>query len=432
MKYLVFLLIIISLPISAQVAENNPSKVWVIANYIKENAKADYEKWMTDIFFKPMNNTKDPLLAQQNASTRWLSPARQNPDKTWTYVFLMDPIIPKADYDIENYLQHTYGEAQGKTYMKQYESFIASEPQIYVLKNDRIETVQSEEETIKKVIIDEMDAYLTSNVEAWANAQMQTPYHSTLHKFVNVSSSVGWDKKYEDAKKNFGTPNDIAYKKSYDKVNRTDWNIQIRGNVAWARWKDTWDMVNGSVLPMYNFKVLEKQNNQWRISHVGVYTAPEETFNKAIEEGAIKKVILNEGIAFSQGNIDAFMDTYNNAPNILWTVTNGMEPGDVLTFRGYDALKAFSQSLPWFKDFKPKNSEKISTDGALRDNWNFQFKGNIAIVNFDEHWINDKAKSKVDLTCIKILEKINGQWKIITTSALADFKDATPTIRSKY
>ena len=293
MKYLVFLLIIISLPISAQVAENNPSKVWVIANYIKENAKADYEKWMTDIFFKPMNNTKDPLLAQQNASTRWLSPARQNPDKTWTYVFLMDPIIPKADYDIENYLQQTYGETQGKTYLKQYESFIASEPQIHVLKNDRIDSAQSNEE-------------------------------------------------------------------------------------------------------------------------------------------AIKKVILNEGIAFSQGNIDAFMDTYKYSPDILWTVTNGMEPGDVLTFRGYDALKSFSQSLPWFKNFKPENSEKVPTDGALRDNWNFQFKGNIAIVNFDEHWINDKAKSKVDLTGIKILERINGQWKIITTSALADFKDATPPIRSKY
>jgi hypothetical protein len=293
-------------------------------------------------------------------------------------------------------------------------------------------SVNPEEEAIKKVIIDEMDAYITSNVEAWANAQMQTPYHSTLHKFTNVSSSIGWDKKYADAKKNFGTPNDIAYKKSYSKVNRTDWNIQIRGNVAWARWKDTWDMTNGSVLPMYNLKILEKQNNQWRISHAGVYPAPEETFNRAKEEETIKKIISEEGIAFSQGNVDAFMDTYHAVPYLLWTVTNGMEPGDVLTFRGPEELKTFAQSLPWFKSFDPKNVQKHPTDTSLRDNWNIQFKNNIAIANFDEHWINDKEKQKLNLTGIKILEKINGQWKIIMTSALADFKDATPPIRSKY
>jgi hypothetical protein len=432
MKYLVFLLIIISLPISAQVADNNSSKVWVIANHIKDNAKADYEKWMTDIFLKPMAATKDPILMKQNASTRWLNPAKQNTDKTWTYVFLMDPVIPKANYDIESYLKQTYGEAQGKAYMAQYQGFIASEPQIHVLKNDRIETVQSEEETIKKVIIDEMDAYITSNVEAWANAQMQTPYHSTLHKFVNVSSAVGWDKKYEDAKKNFGTPNDIAYKKSYDKVNRTDWNIQIRGNVAWARWKDTWDMVNGSVLPMYNLKILEKQNNQWRISHAGVYSAPEETFNQAKEEEAIKKVILNEGIAFSQGNIDAFMDTYADVPYLIWTVTNGGEPGDVLTYRGYKALKEWAMNLPWFKNYKPDSPPSPNANVWEKDNWNIEIKGNIAIVNFDEHWLYGKEKSKLNVTVIKILERINGKWKFINTSALGDFKDAVPPIRSKY
>jgi hypothetical protein len=289
-----------------------------------------------------------------------------------------------------------------------------------------------DEEAIKKVIIDEMDAYITSNVEAWANTQMQTPYHSTLHKFVNVSSSIGWDKKYADAKKTFGTPNDIAYKKSYSKVNRTDWNIQIRGNVAWARWKDTWDMTNGSVLPMYNFKVLEKQNNQWRISHVGVYTAPEETFNQAKEEEDIKKIILDETKAFQAGNIDAFMDMYADVPYLIWTVTNGGEPGDVLTYRGYKSLKEWAMNLPWFKNYKPDSPPNPNASVWEKDNWNIEIKGNIAIINFDEHWIYGKEKSKLNVTVIKILERINGKWKFINTSALGDFKDAVPPIRTKY
>jgi predicted ester cyclase len=149
MKYLVFLLLISCFSVSAQVAENNASKVWVLVNNIKDNAKTEYEKWMTDIFFKPMNNTKDPFLAQQNASTRWLTPAKQNSDKTWTYVFLMDPVIPNANYDIESYLKKTYGEAQGKAYMIQYQNFIATDPQFHVLNNDRVESKLSDKEKVE-------------------------------------------------------------------------------------------------------------------------------------------------------------------------------------------------------------------------------------------------------------------------------------------
>lgn len=297
MKNLFLVCCILNFSMTPLIAQNpTEGQVWVIINYIKATSKADYEKWMTDIFFAPMKTTQDPILKKQFSTARWQKPVRQNDDKTWTYSIILDPAIPSADYDIEHYLSKTYGEAKSKTYMQQYESFMASAGQIHFFESNRATETPSVKE----------------------------------------------------------------------------------------------------------------------------------------DEEAIKKCLSDEGIAFSQGNINAFMDTYNPVPYLLWTVTNGMDPGDVLTFRGYDALKAFAQNLPWFKNFKPENSPKMTTDGTIRDNWNFQFRGNTAIVNFDEHWINDKEKSKVDLTVIKILEKINGQWKMMTTSALGDFKDATPPIRSKY
>jgi hypothetical protein len=121
---------------SCTTAQNSPQKgenVWIIVNYIKESAKNDYEKWMNDIFFSPMKTTNDPLLKQQYATTRWLTPAKQNDDKTWTYVFVMDPVIPNGDYDIESYLVKTYGEQTGKAYNKQFEEFMAKAGQMHVL-----------------------------------------------------------------------------------------------------------------------------------------------------------------------------------------------------------------------------------------------------------------------------------------------------------
>jgi hypothetical protein len=109
-------------------------KVWIIVNYIKEDSKANYEKWMLDIFLAPMNITQDSILKKQNIATRWLKPIKQNEDKTWTYVFLMDPVIPNGDYDIKKFLIKTYGEEKGVNYMKEYETFIATEGQIHVMK----------------------------------------------------------------------------------------------------------------------------------------------------------------------------------------------------------------------------------------------------------------------------------------------------------
>ena len=113
-------------------AQMSTGQTWIILSDIKESAKADYEKWMTDIFFAPMKTTQDPILKKQFNATRWLTSAQQNDDKTWTYCFLIDPVIENGDYDIEHFLVKTYGEAKGKAYLQEYEGFMAS-GQMFVL-----------------------------------------------------------------------------------------------------------------------------------------------------------------------------------------------------------------------------------------------------------------------------------------------------------
>lgn len=286
-------------------------------------------------------------------------------------------------------------------------------------------SVNADEEAIKKVISDESDAFLAGDankVRTYFNFQ---PYAWGTVTFANGMSlhEVGesFSKFYDRIKPN---PNITA--------NHTDYVFRINGNQAWVtNIKTDINKANNTSSKSHQLRCFEKANGVWKI--VALSSHPINVpIAQAVEEEAIKKLIIDEGIAFNQGNIDAFMATQIDAPYLIWTVTNGGEPGDVLTYRGYKALKEFAMSLPWFKNFKPEKaqSETVPTNTAIRDNWNFQFRGNVAIVNFDEHW--DTEKQKVNVTVIKVLEKINGNWKITNTSALADFKDATPPIRSKY
>ena len=136
-KFLLSFFILFSVTQTRVTAQNpapNDGQIWVIVSYVKEDSKAEYEKWMTEIFFAPMKTTQDPVLKKQYQAMRWLTPVQQSEDKTWTYVFLLDPAIPDADYDIEHYLVKTYGEAKGKTYLQQYEGFMALAGQIHFLK----------------------------------------------------------------------------------------------------------------------------------------------------------------------------------------------------------------------------------------------------------------------------------------------------------
>ena len=134
MKYLFFLFLptLFTVSLSAQNTSQTDEKIWIITLQIKEASKADFEKWMNDIFWTPMKNTQDPILKKQYATSRWLSPAQMNENKTWTYAFLIDPVIKGADYDIEHYLVNTYGEEKGKGYYKQFEDFMAGMGQVLV------------------------------------------------------------------------------------------------------------------------------------------------------------------------------------------------------------------------------------------------------------------------------------------------------------
>ena len=100
-------------------------QVWLIVNYVKADSKQAFEQFMEDIFFKTLTMSRSPERAEQYRKTRFLKPAQQNEDGTWTYVFIMDPVVANANYDIEKLFQEQYSPEKSTELFKQYESYIA-------------------------------------------------------------------------------------------------------------------------------------------------------------------------------------------------------------------------------------------------------------------------------------------------------------------
>ena len=138
---LTLILLLIVPDLQAQTADKMPAvkqraaegdTVWVLLNHIKYDKRQDFEKFTDEIFW-PKAATLDAADQRAFNQTRVLYPTEMNDDSTYTYVFIMDPVIPGEDYSISKFLTKMYGAEKAEEYLKSFEDWYAS-PQIrYVL-----------------------------------------------------------------------------------------------------------------------------------------------------------------------------------------------------------------------------------------------------------------------------------------------------------
>ena len=121
-------------PSKEQMRAKNGEEVWVIVTYVKDELKPEFEKFIKEVFYPALHKSQSPMSKLQLNSTRWLEPANQNEDKTWTYVWIMDPVVPNGDYDIPTLLNKEYGEAKGKEHWAKYQTFWAKPVDAHMLK----------------------------------------------------------------------------------------------------------------------------------------------------------------------------------------------------------------------------------------------------------------------------------------------------------
>lgn len=99
--------------------------VWVLLNHIKTDKCEQFEKFVHEIFWGEATRL-DPASQQAFQQTRVLHPVEMNKDSTYTYIFLMDPVITGRSYKISYYLKKMYSEEKAKEYGKMLNDCYAS------------------------------------------------------------------------------------------------------------------------------------------------------------------------------------------------------------------------------------------------------------------------------------------------------------------
>ena len=99
-------------------------EVWVWAYPVKADKRKQYEHFVHDLFWA--GASKLPAVEQRVfRQTRVMHPAQANPDGSYTYLFIMDPLIKGADYDIQSLTRKMYGTKQGNDYLKLFDGALA-------------------------------------------------------------------------------------------------------------------------------------------------------------------------------------------------------------------------------------------------------------------------------------------------------------------
>lgn len=112
-------------------------KVYVIISNVKNEYRQDYEDFMNEVFFDLLASSKNELTQQAFRTSRWLIPEKQNEDKSWTYVFIIDPVIENATYNIDSLFRERYNATEAMHLIKRYESFMVGLTHFYSLKQSK-------------------------------------------------------------------------------------------------------------------------------------------------------------------------------------------------------------------------------------------------------------------------------------------------------
>ncbi|WP_221392042.1 hypothetical protein [Dyadobacter sp. NIV53] len=107
-------------------------KVWVFVNTVKADKRPQFEQFLHDIFWagaKKLGEDDQKVFLQ----TRILHPTAAEADGTYSYLFIMDPVIEGGNYDIKSLLTKMYGDSKAEQYYKIFEDASVGEQKGYRL-----------------------------------------------------------------------------------------------------------------------------------------------------------------------------------------------------------------------------------------------------------------------------------------------------------
>ena len=97
--------------------------VWIGKDRIKADKVVPFEDFIFN-YLEPAIKITDPGIRN---SVRILKPVKPNKDGTYTYYYIIDPLVPAADYDMLTYLTAQYGKEKADEYIKMFTDCLAED-----------------------------------------------------------------------------------------------------------------------------------------------------------------------------------------------------------------------------------------------------------------------------------------------------------------
>jgi hypothetical protein len=134
----------------------------------------------------------------------------------------------------------------------------------------------------------------------------------------------------------------------------------------------------------------------------------------ANDESVIKSIIEKETQAFFEIDQKSWSGYWAQVPYAFWSFA---DTTDVNSFSGWDEIKKGFDN--YFKTSKP-SAAKINRD------WHtIRINGTMAYIRFTQT-VDDGNSQRPPQAEVRVMEKINGDWKIVCVSVIALQKDNQP------
>jgi hypothetical protein len=88
--------------------------IYVVEHIVRPDRRAQFERFLEQSYWPAARQIArtDPAVALMLRQTRVIYPLRANDDGTYTYLFLMDPVVHGETYNIHDLLSRVYDAAE--------------------------------------------------------------------------------------------------------------------------------------------------------------------------------------------------------------------------------------------------------------------------------------------------------------------------------
>jgi hypothetical protein len=255
----------------------------------------------------------------------------------------------------------------------------------------------SDEAAVKKVLVDERNAFYAGDKEALAKTWKIGPT-----TFINASYTSGsqFYRNPEAVQKSI-----TDFKRSESVVGTiTSSKIKVFGNNAIADLEVTANYKNGTEAKEHNIVLLEKEADAWKVSGYSVHGVPKD---KKEDSAAIVKIIEKETQSWHNRDAEGRIACIANVPYAVMLVYHG----NMATNNGVAYVTNEKTNAPEAMKTQMAGMGKPNGTTFKNDNYVVTIKGGAAFVSYDETTTAADG-TKQYAHAVRNLERIDGLWKL--------------------